>query len=70
MEVLTDYNNLRGFMKLKELTPRQARWALKLAAYDFEMIYRTGKTNPADLLSRRLDYEGVSPLNTILLPTL
>ena len=70
VEVLTDHNNLRGFMKLKELTPRQARWALKLAAYDFEMIHRAGKTNPADPPSRRPDYEGASPLNTTLLPTL
>ena len=70
IEVLTDHNNLRGFMKLKELTPRQARWALKLAAYDFEITHRAGKTNPADPPSRRPDYEGASPYNTTLLPTL
>ena len=70
VEVLTDHNNLRGFMKLKELTPRQARWALKLAAYDFEMTHRAGNANPADPPSRRPDYEGASPLNTKLLPTL
>ena len=33
IEMLTDHHNLRGFMKLKELTPQQARWAPKLAAY-------------------------------------
>ena len=70
IEVLTDHHNLRGFMKLKELAPRQARWALKLAAYDFEIIHRAGKTNPADPPSRRPDYEGASPFNTTLLPTL
>ena len=57
-------------MKQKELNSRQARWALKLAAYDFEISHRAGKTNPADPPSRRPDYEGVSPLNTKLLPTL
>ena len=57
-------------MKLKGLTPRQARWALKLAAYDFEITHRAGKTNPADPPSRRPDYEGASPYNTTLLPTL
>ena len=70
VEVLTDHNNLRGFMKQKELSPRQARWALKLAAFDFEIFHRAGKTNPADAPSRRPDYEGPSPLNTQLLPTL
>ena len=70
IEILTDHNNLRGFMKQKELSGRQARWALKLAAYDFEIFHRSGKTNPADPTSRRPDYEGISPLNTQLLPTL
>ena len=70
IEVLTDHNNLKGFMKLKELTPRQARWAIKLANYDFEILHRAGKTNPADPPSRRPDYDGDSPLQTKLLPTL
>ena len=70
VEVWSDHNNLRGFMKQKELNSRQARWALKLAAYDFEIFHRPGKTNPADGPSRRPDYEGASPLNTKLLPTL
>ena len=70
IEVLTDHNNLKGFMKQKELNSRQARWALKLAAYDFEIFHRAGKLNPADAPSRRPDYEGSSPLNTKLLPTL
>ena len=70
IEVWTDHNNLKGFMKQKELNARQARWALKLAAYDFEIFHRAGKLNPADAPSRRPDYEGSSPLNTKLLPTL
>lgn len=70
IEVWTDHNNLKGFMRQKELNARQARWALKLAAYDFEIFHRPGKSNPADAPSRRPDYEGSSPLNTKLLPTL
>lgn len=70
IEVWSDHNNLRGFLKQKELNPRQARWAIKLAAYDFEIFHRAGKLNPADPPSRRPDYEGASPLNTKLLPTL
>ena len=70
IEVWSDHNNLRGFMKQKQLNSRQARWALKLAAYDFEIFHQAGKTNPADGPSRRPDYEGVSEWNTRLLPTL
>lgn len=57
-------------MKQKELNSRQARWALKLVAYDFEIFHRAGKLNPADAPSRRPDYEGPSPLNIKLLSTL
>ena len=70
IEVWSDHNNLRGFMKQTALSQRQARWALLLAAYDFEIFHRPGKTNPADGPSRRPDYEGTSALNTKLLPTL
>lgn len=54
--VITDHNNLRYFMTTKELSKRQARWALKLAAYDFTIHYRAGKLNSADAPSRRPDY--------------
>jgi len=53
LEVLLDYNNLKGFIKVKALNRRQARWAITLAAYDFIIKYRAGKTNPADAPSRR-----------------
>ena len=48
VRVLTDHNNLKGFMTLKQLNGRQARWATFLAAFDFEIEHRPGKTNPAD----------------------
>ena len=51
--MLLDYNNLKGFMKVKALNGRQARWAITLAAYDFIIKHRAGKTNPADAPSRR-----------------
>jgi len=46
--VLIDYNNLKGFIKVKALNRRQARWAMALAAYNFIIKYRAGKTNPVD----------------------
>ena len=57
-------------MKQKELNFRQARWALKLVAYDFEIFHRAGKLNPTNAPSRRSDYEDLSPLNIKLLSTL
>ena len=69
--VITDHNNLRYFMTTKELTRRQARWAERLSAFDFEIVHRAGKVNPADGPSRRPDYEpGDNKEEDILLPTL
>jgi len=70
IQVLTDHNNLRGFMGVKQLSGRQARWATFLAAFDFVIEHRAGKTNPADGPSRRPDYEGASQAMNTLLPTL
>jgi hypothetical protein len=70
VQVLTDHNNLKGFMKLKKLNPRQARWATFLAAFDFEIEHRSGKTNPADALSRRPDYASGEDTSSGLIPTL
>ena len=51
--VKTDHDSLKSFMTKKELNKRQARWAEKLAAFDFVIEYRAGKSNPADGLSRQ-----------------
>jgi transposase InsO family protein len=69
--VKTDHANLRYFMTTKQLSRRQADWAQDLAAYDFYIEYRTGKTNPADGPSRRPDYKPVDCRSEdVLLPTL
>jgi hypothetical protein len=61
LEVLTDHDNLRGFMGVKALTRRQAGWAMLLAAYDFDIKHRPGKSNPADGPSRRPVDAGEAP---------
>ena len=58
VEILTDHQNLKGFINIKSLNNQQARWAIKLAAFDFVISHRLGKMNPVDALSHRLDYEG------------
>ena len=71
LEILTDHNNLRGFMGTQKLSRRQAGWALKLTAYDFEIKHRAGKTNPADGPSRRPVGAGEADTEaTNMLPTL
>lgn len=70
IEVLTDHNNLRGFMGVKQLNGRQARWATFLASFDFTIEHRAGKSNPADAPSRRPDYAGAEHATRHLLPTL
>jgi len=68
--VKTDHNSLKYFMTKKDLNRRQARWAERLSAFDFEIVYRTGKSNPADGPSRRPDYELPKDASSTLLPTL
>ena len=72
IRVQTDHNNLQYFFKAKTLNSKQARWAQMLAAYDFQIEYKPGKTNPADPPSRRPDYlqEGEGEADIGLLPTL
>jgi RNase H-like domain found in reverse transcriptase/Reverse transcriptase (RNA-dependent DNA polymerase)/Retroviral aspartyl protease len=67
--VWSDHANLRYFMTTKELNRRQARWAEKLAAFDFVIEHRPGSKNPADAPSRRPDYMASITKHT-LLPTL
>ena len=55
--VFTD-NNPLCYIKSSKLGAAQIRWLSKLALYDFDIIYRTGKSNlVADALSRRPEVE-------------
>ena len=52
--IRTDHRNLKYFMTPRQLTERQARWALDISEYNFLLEYRPGKLNAvADALSRR-----------------
>ena len=69
--VRTDHDGLKFFLTKKELNRRQARWAKKLAAFDFMIEYRAGKTNPANGPSRRPNYKTLnSSEENGMLPTL
>ena len=70
VEVLTDHNNLKSFMNVKQLNGRQARWAMRLSGFDFVVQHRAGKYNPADAPSRRPDYKDENHSLNMLLPTL
>jgi len=70
VEVVTDHNNLLGFMKMKHLNGRQARWAMTLASHDFSIVHRPGKKNPADAPSRRPDYAMSASKPEDMLPSL
>jgi len=52
VEVLTDHKALEYFMSTKSLLARQARWAEILSRYNFKILYRLGKVNKADPLTR------------------
>jgi len=56
VKVLTDHNNLCGFMNIKMLNEWQTQWAVRLAVFNFVIKHRSDKTNPADASSRRSDY--------------
>ena len=56
-EILTNHQNLTYFKKPQDLSRRQAQWQQLLQEYHFTFVHRPGKTNPADPLSRRSDFE-------------
>lgn len=52
-KVITDHKPLQWLLNLKEPNSRLTRWRLKLAEYDFTIVYKKGKNNTnADALSR------------------
>jgi len=57
-EIWTDHKNLEYFMKAQKLNWRQARWALYLSQFDFNLKHVAGtKMGKADGLSRRSDWK-------------
>ncbi len=60
IKVLTDYNNLKGFINIKKLSFKQAKQALDLTAYNFKINYKPKKTNLTDILLQRLNYKNNS----------
>ena len=55
--ILTDHKNLEYFTKPQDLSHQQARWNQILQEYHYVIQHRPRKTNPADPLSRRPDFE-------------
>jgi len=71
VKVLTDHNNLCGFMNIKTLNEQQTQWAVRLAVFDFVIKHRLRKTNLTDAPSRCSDYvEVISENIGKLLPML
>ena len=54
--VISDHKNLTHFMSSQTLNRRQARWAMFLTEYNFQLDYAPGLRNPADAPSRRVDF--------------
>lgn len=51
--VHSDQRNLKQLLSQTLTTPAQQNWAAKLLGYEFEIMYKDGKTNKAaDALSR------------------
>jgi len=53
-QIWTDQKSLKFFLEQRVVTLEQQKWVSKLLGYDYEIIYRPGRTNSAaDALSRR-----------------
>ena len=50
--VYTDNNPLTHYRKSQPKSALEQRWIAQLESFDFEVLYRPGKSNPADPLSR------------------
>jgi len=54
LQLITDHKNLEYFMTKKPSNWRQAWWSEFLTRFDYEIVYRPGKSNgKADALTRR-----------------
>ena len=55
--LLTDHENLGHYRHPQNMNRRVARYLHKLAEFDLELRHIPGKTNKADVLSRRPDHD-------------
>ena len=55
--ILMDHKNLKYFTKPQDLSCRQVHWNQILQEYHYVIQHRPGKTNPANPLSQRPDFE-------------
>jgi hypothetical protein len=52
IELVTDHESLKWLLTQKELDRQQAKWVQTLSQFDIDIVYRPGRVNPADALSR------------------
>jgi hypothetical protein len=65
--IVTDHESLKYLDSKEGLSGRQARWAEKLAEYNYEIKYKKGSLNVVpDALSRRPDHQ-LNPMSTVQL---
>ncbi len=70
VEVLTDHNNLKNFMNVQKLNERQVRWVMRLLICNFEIAYKSEKTNSINASLRWSDYKSENISANHLLLTL
>ena len=64
IQIFTDHQALKTFMKNKQLSRRQARYLDLLAEFNFQVIFRSDKANTkADSLTRRADDRPIDKKN-------
>jgi len=52
-QIQTDQTSLKFMLEQRIVTPEQQKWVSKLVGYDYQIIYRSGRTNSAaDAMSR------------------
>ena len=52
IEIVTDHESLKWLMTQKDLDRQQAKWVQLLSQFDIDIVYKPGRLNPADALSR------------------